>query len=85
MKVTLRARSRNHFCRGKAASITYSECVFVNLVIQYTMRMRRVILSSVACLGLQNFSTFSHKLHDYRKRKGTEHKVCVLIFSASVV
>jgi hypothetical protein len=28
------ARSRNHYCRGKAKSITYSECVFVALFIQ---------------------------------------------------
>ena len=27
-------RSRNYFRRGKAISITYSECVFVALVIQ---------------------------------------------------
>jgi hypothetical protein len=41
-----RSRSRNHRCRG---SITYTECVFVALIIQRAMRMRRFILSSVAC------------------------------------
>jgi len=35
--------SRNHFCRGKATSITYSECKFVALVIQYLKRMCRII------------------------------------------
>ena len=35
--------SRNHFCRGKAISITYSECVFVASGIQYATRMRHVI------------------------------------------
>jgi hypothetical protein len=39
-----RAHSRNHFCRGKAVNITYSECVFVALVIQHAKRMRRIIL-----------------------------------------
>jgi len=39
----------------KALSITYSECVFVTLVIQHTMRMRRITLSSVACLALPHF------------------------------
>jgi hypothetical protein len=35
-------RSRNHCCREKAISITYSECVFVALVIQDAKRMRRI-------------------------------------------
>jgi len=48
-------RSCNHSCCGKATSITYSECVFAALVIQHTMRMRHVILSSVASPPLQHF------------------------------
>jgi hypothetical protein len=46
-------RSRNHCRRGRATSITYSERVSVALVIVYGKRMRRVILSRVACLALQ--------------------------------
>jgi hypothetical protein len=46
------ARSPNHFCRGTATSITYSECVFVALLIQNAKRMRRILLSSVAYLVL---------------------------------
>jgi hypothetical protein len=38
-------RSRNHCCRGKATSITYSECVSVALVIQHTMRISVIKLS----------------------------------------
>jgi hypothetical protein len=51
------ARSRNHCCRGKAISITYSECVFVALVIQHAKGTHRAIglLSSVACLVLPYF------------------------------
>ena len=54
------ARSFNHCCSGKAVSITYSESVFVALDIQHAMRIRRVILSFVAYLTLQYFSTLSH-------------------------
>jgi hypothetical protein len=44
IKRNIEPLSRSHCCRGKAISITYSECVFVTLVIQHAMRMRRIIL-----------------------------------------
>jgi hypothetical protein len=68
-------RSRNYFCRGKAISITYSECVSVALVIRDTKRMRRITLSSLACLAVRYFSTLSHKRYDFRKN-ATEYKMC---------
>jgi uncharacterized protein (DUF779 family) len=46
----------NHCCHGKA-SIIYSRQEFVAFV----------ILSSVACPALQNFSTLSHKWQDIWK------------------
>jgi hypothetical protein len=48
----------------------------VALDTQQANRMRRIILSSVACLVLTNFSTLSTF-----SKKDTEHKICVLIFS----
>ena len=68
----------------KIISITYSECVSVALVIQHEMRMRRIILSSVACLPLPYFSTLSHNRRDFRE-KVTEYKMFVLIFSTTFV
>ena len=56
-------RSRNHWCRWKAVSITYSECVSVALVIQHATRMRCIIVSSVAC---PFYTIFAH----YLKRHG---------------
>ena len=50
--------SRNHPCRGKGISITYSECVFVALGIQHAERMSRILLLFVACLALPYFSTY---------------------------
>ena len=49
------------------------------------MRMCRIILSSVACLGLRYFSTLCHKRQDFRERKKVSHMKCVMIFSTTFV
>jgi hypothetical protein len=65
--VTLRRVRITIVAVKKAISITYSECLFVALVIQHAKSMRHIILLSVACLILSYFSTLSDKRHDTQK------------------
>ena len=43
-KHNFEARSRNHYCRGKAKLVTYSQCVSVVLVLQCSMSMLCVVV-----------------------------------------
>jgi hypothetical protein len=42
--------------------------------------LRHTILSPVACLAEPDFSTVSHKCHNFRKNKIIEYKMRALIF-----
>jgi len=77
VSTNIEARSFSHCDRGKAISITHSECVSIALVVQHAERMHRIILLSVACLALAYFSTLPHKRHNFLEKKNIENKMRV--------
>jgi len=58
----------SNYCYRGRAHLTYSQCVFVALVIQHAVRMRVIIVSSAACLQHRLFFTLFHKGHYSRKK-----------------
>ena len=77
MSVYIEAHLCNHYCRGKATTVTYSECLSVTLGIQHAMRAR--VFSFVACPAVSYFSALWYNFRE----KITNHKMCVLIFSST--
>jgi hypothetical protein len=69
------ALSNNQCCREKKKNIMYSEYVFVALVIQYTKRMRRYVVSC-GLSGLNFLDRFSKNIQISNLKKilpvGTE-------------
>jgi hypothetical protein len=65
-----------HVIFDAVEKLPYSECVSVTLIIQRAMPMRRIIVSSLACLALSHFYTLSHKLHIFREKNFIEQKMC---------
>jgi hypothetical protein len=76
----MQARSRSQCCCRKAIHITFSEYVFVALVIRHASRifLRPIILPSGSIV-------FSHTMSQTARclEKNIEHKTCVLIFSTT--
>jgi len=80
----LLTRVYNHCLSVKAVSVTYSEFVFVALTIQHATRMRRTILSSVACPAVPYFPTLSHKRYEFKKNT-LLNIICVFWFSQQIL
>jgi hypothetical protein len=59
--------------------------VFVALVIQHAMRMRRVVLSSVPALLYKSFLHYLINAAIFGGGGVIEHKMCVFIFSTTFV
>jgi hypothetical protein len=70
-------RSHNHCCSGKALVLQILSVCLQPYV--SSMQCACAILPSVACPALQYFYTLSHKRHDFREKKVTENKMCVLV------
>jgi hypothetical protein len=79
INVTLKRVRATIIAEYKAISIPYSECVCVcvALVIQHAMSMRRILLSSVPCLGLPYFYISSHKEQGFREKMNINYVFCV--------
>jgi hypothetical protein len=76
--VCVRARARVCVC------VCVFVCVCVGLVIQHARRRRRTVMSSVACLALQDFSTISQKWNNFRKNV-LKHEVCLFRFALQIL
>ena len=74
-----RARARECVCSGSLACAF--ACLRLALLIEYATRMRHIVTSFLAFLTKPHFSSLSHKQHNFRRKKGFEHKMYVLIFS----
>ena len=57
-KCNIKACLCNRYCRGKAISITYSECVSLASIIQHARHMHSIKLSSAASLAVPYFFTY---------------------------
>ena len=71
-----KARLRKHCCHGKAISITYSECVFVALVIQHANACTILYCHTWPVRLYNIFFTLSDKRFYFRKKKVIEYKMC---------
>jgi len=55
VKCNIKAHMCNQCCSGKPISITYAECVFVVVGIQYAMRLHHIVIC-----GSSDFTKIFH-------------------------
>jgi hypothetical protein len=78
IKGEIGARSCNHCCGGKSVICTYSEMVFISLVILHAMRLRHIVIcGQLGCKVSDHISSQTTRL----SKKVIERKMCVVIFS----
>jgi hypothetical protein len=78
-----KVRACNNCCSRTAMNVTYSECVYVALVIQHATRMRNIVIC-----GLSGSTIFFHSISQTARLSGKkviEHKMCLLILSITFV
>ena len=68
--------------QGKPVSITYYEGLFIATGIQHAMHMHHIVIC-----GLYGYTVRFHIISNSMifKKKVSEHKMCVLIFSTTFV
>ena len=85
-KLITEAHEHNHYCHGKATSITYSGCVTVTFVIQHT---NYTCLDYTVICGLYGSTIFLSILINgmifFWGGRVTEHKMCILLLSTTFV
>jgi hypothetical protein len=69
----------------KQLNITHREYLPVVVVVQYANHVRRIILSSAACLTLPYFSTLRHNGTIFEGKKTVLNIKCVFWFSLQLL
>ena len=59
-------------------------CVRVALLIQHATRMRYIVFSFVASGSTKSFDTILQMAQFSKEKKGTKHKMCVLVFPTNL-
>jgi hypothetical protein len=80
-KRNIQVHSLYHCCRGKAISIAFLSVCSLCYPALNTEALYYIFFCGLSALPY--LSTLSHKRHDFRK-KGTQHKMCILIFSVTL-
>ena len=73
--VNIDTRSCNNCCTGEAVNVTYSECLFVVLIIQHAKYMRHIVIRGLPASTIF-FRIITQTPRFSEKKKVIEHKMC---------